>query len=329
MTLYKMNSRDEFSSTCHRIDVHHHISPPNYVAETRDLLLPPAINWTPLKSLDDMEQGGVKTSILSVSSPGVWLGDNRQGRRLARECNEYAAKLVSDHPSRFAMFAALPLPDIEGSLSELEYSLDVLKAHGVGLLTSYNDKWLGDSAFEPVMEELNRRQVVVYTHPDAPLCCRGLLPGVLDATLEFGLDTTRAIANIMFSGTARRFRDIRWIFSHGGGVMPFLNERLVRTPQLNREFVKSVPDGVMSELQRFFYDTAQIGNQISLSALSKTVPISQILWGSDFPYRRNSEYLEPLSVAFSVDDLQDIEFKNAISLMPRLSSETYDLRTSS
>ena len=153
----------------HRIDVHHHVAPPKYIEEMRALLQPPTINWTPERTLADMDEAGVATSITSITTPGVWIGDHAQGRRVARECNDYAAKLAADHPGRFGLFAALPLPDVEASLREIEYGLDTLKADGIGLFTSYRDKWLGDPAFEPVMEELNRRKAVVFTHPEAPV----------------------------------------------------------------------------------------------------------------------------------------------------------------
>ena len=201
----------------------------------RALLQPPTIAWTIEKSLEDMDKAGVATSITSITTPGVWIGDNAQGRRVARECNDYAARLVVDYPGRFGMFAALPLPDIEASLKEIEYGLDVLKADGICLFTSYRDKWLGDPAFEPVMAELNRRKAVVYTHPEAPVCCRGLIPGINEAVIEYGTDTSRAIARLLFTGTASRYPDITWIFSHGGGVLPMLYERFVRAGRLAAE----------------------------------------------------------------------------------------------
>jgi predicted TIM-barrel fold metal-dependent hydrolase len=302
----------------HRIDVHHHIVSPLFVEELRDRLQPPTLSWTPQRSLEDMERAGVATAITSVTTPGVWIGDDEQGRRLARDSNDYAARLAGDHPGRFGVFVAVPLPHVEASLQEIEYGLDVLKADGVALFTSYRDKWLGDGAFEPVMAELNRRKAVAFTHPEAPVCCRGLLPGVHESVLEYGFDTTRAIANLLFSGTAHRYPHIRWIFSHGGGTTPFLAERLIRAPQTRKAIAPAVPNGVMHELRRFHYDVAQIAHPAALAALTKFVPISQILWGTDFPFRCGWEYVKGLAeFDFSAEDLQKIERENALRLLPR------------
>jgi predicted TIM-barrel fold metal-dependent hydrolase len=116
--------RTAASCKLHRIDVHHHIAPPKFVVEMRDLLQPPTLAWTPQRSLADMDQSGVATAITSITTPGIWIGDHPQGRRLARECNDYAARMAADHPGRFGVFVALPLPDIDGSLREIEYGLD-------------------------------------------------------------------------------------------------------------------------------------------------------------------------------------------------------------
>jgi predicted TIM-barrel fold metal-dependent hydrolase len=302
----------------HRIDIHHHIVSPLFVQEMRSRLQPPTLSWTPERSLEDMDRAGVATAITSVTTPGVWIGDDEQGRRLARDSNDYAAKLAADHPGRFGVFVAVPLPHIEASLAEIEYGLDVLKADGVALFTSYRDKWLGDPAFDPVMAELNRRKAVAFTHPEAPLCCRGLLPEVHESVLEYGFDTTRAIANLLFSGTPHRYSDIRWIFSHGGGTTPFLAERLIRAPEIRKAIAPAVPNGVMAELKRFYYDVAQIAHPIALAALTRFVPISQVLWGTDFPFRFGWEYLKGLGeFGFSAEDLRKIERENALTLLPR------------
>ena len=301
----------------HRIDVHHHIVSPGFVAELRARLQPPTLNWTPERSIEDMDRAGVATAITSVTTPGVWIGDDAQGARLARESNDYAARLRSDFPGRFGIFAAVPLPLVEASLAEIAYALDTLAADGIALFTSYRDKWLGDPAFDPVMAELDRRGAVVFVHPEAPLCCRGLLPGVHEYVLEYGFDTTRAITNLLFRGAAYRYRNIRWIFSHGGGTTPFLADRLVRAHLVNKALAQHVPDGVMAELTRFHYDVAQIGDA-ALAALTRLVPVSQILWGTDFPFRNGSDYVEALNAfGFSEADLRAIDRENALRLLPR------------
>src|SRR6266540_2886232 len=192
-----------------RIDVHHHFLPKFHVdammAPGRRASGPPP-KWSPALSLDDMEKSGIATAVLSIAQPGVWYGDNvEEARALARELNEYGARLVRDHPGRFGLFAAIAPPDVQGSLKEIEYALDTLKADGIGLLTSYQDKYLGDPSFALVYEELNRRKAVIYVHPTTPACCRGLVPGIPPGSIEYATDSTRTIAHLVFSGTAMKF----------------------------------------------------------------------------------------------------------------------------
>ncbi len=152
-----------------RIDVHHHIAPPKWLSDVigRDLLQPATRNWSVEKSLEDMDRGGVAAAAVSVTNPGLWFGDVAQSRRLARDSNEFMAGIAHDHPGRFGFFAATPLPDVEGALAEIAYALDTLHADGIGLFTSYRDVWLGNEAFVPVMEELDRRKALVFVHPTA------------------------------------------------------------------------------------------------------------------------------------------------------------------
>jgi len=305
----------------HRIDVHHHVTPPLFRTELQGQLLdlPPMRAWTVQKSLDDMDAAGVATSIASVTNPGIWFGDAEQSRRLARDFNDYAAPLAHDHPGRFGVFATLPLPDTEGSLREIDYAFSTLKADGIGLMTNYGDKWLGDPAFEPVMAELDRRKAVVYTHPVAATCCVQLLPDIRDAVIEFATDTTRAMARIMFSGTAARYPDIRWIFSHAGGTAPFLAERLLRVPAGSKELAARVPNGVMYELKKFHYDLAQASHPYALASLTRLVSTSQMLFGTDFPFRTAADHVNGLAeYGFSAADLRAIDRGNALRLMPEL-----------
>jgi predicted TIM-barrel fold metal-dependent hydrolase len=237
--------------------------------------------------------------------------------RICRESNEYSKKLEADHPGRFGTFAMLPLPNIDGSLKEIAYAFDTLKVDGVGVMTSYGDKWLGDASFAPVWEELNRRKATVYTHPTIANCCLNLVPGVPESAIEFGTDTTRSIASVILSGTSQVYKDINWIWSHGGGALTAFAERFLIqvVKRYQGKFTREIMQG---ELDRFYYDTAQISNAVTLDALAKLVPISQIVYGTDFPYRTAADHSRGVSEHFKGDDLKKVDRENALRLLPRL-----------
>jgi 6-methylsalicylate decarboxylase len=301
-----------------RIDVHHHYIPPFHadaLASRRAGGRPPELS--PARSLEDMDKSGIATAIVSVVQPGVWFGNVEESRSLARQCNEYGARMRQDHPGRFGLFAIIAPPDIEGSLKEIAYSIEVLKAEGIALHTSYGPKYLGDPSFEPVYEELNRRKAVVYVHPTTPDCCRGLVPGIPPSTIEYATDSTRTIAHIVFSGTATKFPDIRWIFSHSGGTLPFLTSRFVRLAAERKP--AHLPNGPLPEFRKFHYELAQGNTPGQIAALLKLVAISQVLYGTDFPFREGAEVNQGIADwGFSAADLRAIESENAVKLMPRV-----------
>ena len=303
----------------HRIDVHHHVSPPTWLEAIRKAKLdnPPLNNWSPQKSLEDMDRAGVAASMLSPTTPQVTFLPRDMAAAIARESNEYSRKLASEFPGRFGVFAMLPMPYVSESLKEIAYAFDVLKADGVGMMTSYGDKWLGHPDFEPVFDELNRRKATVYTHPTSANCCVNLVPGIPDTIVEFGADTTRTIASLILSGRSQRNRDLNFIFSHGGGVLTAIAERLqiqvVSGPPYKGKFTR---ESVDAELQRFYYDTAQISNAVTIEALVKLIPLTQIVFGSDFPYRTSLEHVQGLSKIFGGDKLQAIDRENALRILP-------------
>ena len=302
-----------------RIDVHHHITPPTWLEAVKKAKLdnPPMANWSPEKSLEDMDKGGVATAMTSPTTPQLGFLPAADAARIARESNEYARKVANDHPGRFGVFAMLPMPYVDESLKEIAYAFDVLKVDGIGMMTDYGDKWLGYSEFQPVFDELNRRKAVVYTHPTGANCCVNLVRGVPDVAVEYGADTTRTIVNLIFSGASQRYADINFIFSHGGGVLTAVAERLqiqmVSTPPYAGKITRAQVD---HELNRFFYDTAQVSNAVTIQALAKLVPPSQIVFGSDFPYRTSAEHVTGLAKRFNGSILRGIERDNAARILP-------------
>lgn len=311
------------------IDIHHHYYPPQIIAGWQSYLTrhsggtlsPRVAHWTPQTSLDEMDRNGVAVSVLSLASiPGVWFGlDAGAMRKIARTCNDYAARMAQDHPGRYARFACLPMPDVDGSLTEIEYAFDSLKADGINLSTSFGDRWPGDPRYKPVFEELNRRKAIVFLHPYAPFCCAGISDATPAGVLENPYDTGRAITSLMFTGTLARLRDIRWIFCHGGGVMPMLAGRVEYFAGQRKDLDKIAPNGVLAELQRLHYDTANAAWPVSLAALLKMVAPSQVLFGTDFPYVPTAIQSAALAKGgLSEDALTAIRSGNAARLIPRL-----------
>jgi predicted TIM-barrel fold metal-dependent hydrolase len=206
--------------------------------------------------------------------------------------------------------------DVDATLKELEYAFDTLKADGVGLQTNYGDKWPGDAMFKPVFEELNRRKAVVYVHPLTPNCCNNVVPGIPPGSIEYATDTTRTIAHLVFSGTAAKYPDIRWIFSHSGGTLPFLTGRFVRLWEERKP--AHLPQGPLPEFAKFNYELAQGNTPGQIAALLKMAPIAKVLYGTDYPFRPGAEVNEGIAAyGFSAAEIRAIERENAAALLPQ------------
>jgi len=305
-----------------RIDVHHHLFPPPFVAQLVEhehyLARGVARHWSPQVSIDDMDAAGIATAFTSITAPGFAFIPRERLFAINRECNDFGARMAADHRERFGLFASLPLPDVDGSLREIEYALDTLKADGIGLLTSYADRWLGDPAFAPVFDALNRRRAVVYVHPTVADCCRNLIPGIADWVLEFPVDTTRTIASLLFSGTFARCPDIRFIFAHVGGILPLVAEHLVRAALVDPALGATAPQGVRAQLRALHYDTALRMHSVGISSALQFVDPSQLLLGTDAPLRRSADQLAELHAQRLPDDvLRMIESGNARRLLDR------------
>ena len=317
-----------------RIDVHQHYSSPAYHAllerqaagpATRDtptvrLLVNRFRDYTPGVNIEAMDQAGVATAMVSPTAPGVWFGDVAEARRAAREINEYAAeRMVGDYPGRFGLFASLPIPDVEGSLREIEYAFDTLDADGIALLTSYDDKWLGDEAFAPIFDELHRRGAVVYTHPREANCCPNLVGGVSAQTLEYPTDTTRTIMSLIAGGTASRCPNVKFIFSHAGGTLVSIAGRFLGNSVSAEGLANPAEaDSRLYHVKRFYYDTAGSANYVQIQALKLLVPDSQILFGTDFPFGNPAGTVAGLQASgLKAEELQAIYRDNAVRILPQ------------
>ena len=318
------------TSPARLIDVHqHYVSPDYFAVMTRLNGVNPVqgyalwSKYTPALAIEAMDKAGVATTILSQFSRavGVRFANDEETRRAVRDLNEYAAaRMVGAYKGRFGQFAVLPMPDVDASLREIEYAVDTLKADGVALLTSYDDKWLGDPAFDAVFAELNRRKAVVFVHPIDAACCRPVINGVTPQTLEYPTDTTRAIMNLIVSNTATRCPDVRFIFSHAGGTLVSIAGRFLGDAVSAQNLARAAePNSRLAHVRRFYYDTAGSTNPVQMQSLRLLVPDSQIVFGTDYPFANGpAAHVAGLQDSgLTAQVLRGIYRDNALKILPK------------
>jgi len=305
------------------IDVHTHIASPPAVKKMKErgLMLPPILSeWSPGMHLEHMDSAGITMAVLSSPAAPAFL-DRPQASAVVREMNEHFARLVQDEPTRFGAFATLPMPSVEDSVRETVHALDTLKLDGVAFQSSYEGKYLSHPDYEELLQELNRRRAVVFIHP---ILIKETIAGLHPALLEGTFDTTRNVTAMAEHRIFDRFPDIRFIFPHTGGMVPYIMWRIASNAIKARigdeyEATEELYAAEIAKLERLYYDTA-----LNPGPLPKLIRPSQILFGSDIPFPSKSvlkyqvRAIEALSEELGEESVQAIASENALGLFPRL-----------
>uniref|UniRef100_A0AAU2VKP5 6-methylsalicylate decarboxylase n=1 Tax=Streptomyces sp. NBC_00008 TaxID=2903610 RepID=A0AAU2VKP5_9ACTN len=263
-----------------RVDVHRHLAPPFWkeAAAALDPHVAQIASWSETDALKAMDATGVRVSMLSLTSPAALFGETRAATALARAVNEFGAEAVARRPDRFGLLASLPLLDPEAAVAEAEYALDVLGADGVAVLSNAGGRYLGDHAFRPLWEALDRRGAVVHVHPTSPV---GLadLPG-LQGWAEWPFDTTRTALHMVVNGVLRDFPSLKVILSHAGGFLPYQVTRFEGLAVTNPAVT---PESVHEDLLKFYFDTALSTHPATLRGLLSFAGAGHVLFGTDMP----------------------------------------------
>ena len=301
------------------IDVHHHFEP---TARNVD-----GTAWSIERAIDEMDRSGVTTAI-GYAGP-IFSDDVKSGGKRPRAINDWSAQLCREHPGRFGLFASLAMTDVDAALAEIAYAFDVLGADGVGLATHYDGEGLGAARFQPIFAELNRRHAVVYVHPAGSPC--SIAPTVSYESdlisapwIEFPTNTARTIVSLWAAQTTRRFPDLKFIFCHGGGVLPILLGRIAGFTgwaPVGPERLRSIfPDGVYAAFAAFYFECAQAYAPEAFALIRGLVPPTHLLYGSDFSYFPIAHSAERFGALDISDELRAlIAGGNAAALLPRWS----------
>ena len=323
--------------TTHRVDVHQHVVPPFWAkalpqhggdpsgprsGDPSSSVLP---QWSPESAIDLMDSQEIATGILSLTAPGIVGWDQTERREMARRVNEYTADLVAKRPDRYGHFATVPLPDLDGALSELEYALDTLRADGVILLGNYAEIYLGDPSLEPLWAELDRRQAVVFLHPGLPL---SPVAGVAGPLVDYPFDTTRTAVQLVLNGIVDRYPGARIILAHAGGFVPFASHRFAQLARVFRPDAAK-PTAILASFRRFYFDTALSSSPAALPSLKAFAENGHILFGTDFPFAPSDVVTYFTAKLHAYESLTDdeqtaISHGNASTLFPRLASQPHN-----
>ncbi|WP_158812127.1 amidohydrolase family protein [Beijerinckia sp. L45] len=305
-----------------RIDVHAHYLPPSVkvasVPGQNHMLSSPMPSWSVDEAISFMDRHHIHSQILSlpVSTPDADF----------HKMNDYSASLVAEHPDRFGFFASLPLPDIARSVHEIGYSFDELNADGIVFSSNYGNTYLGNAIFDPIYAELDRRQAVVFIHPDTPPDFESTALGRPGPLIEFPMNTARTVVDMLFAGVFRRYPNIRFLLAHAGGVLPTLAPRISSLGSL--PWVSN-PLGLthgemLANLSGLFYDTAIAGSGSSLWPVVELAGPDQIVFGTDYPPASEGVIAQNIEAVAAFEGLTDQQRAgigaNTAKLFPRLAS---------
>jgi 6-methylsalicylate decarboxylase len=330
-----------------RIDLHCHFLPDGYRATLAghgldNIAGAQVPDWSPELQEHFMQAWGIETSVVSISDPGVYFGDAGEARELARMVNEEGAALVASAPDRWGALASLPLPDVEASIAEVGHAFDVLELDGVALLSNVDGTYLGDPVLGDLYAELDRRGAMVFVHPAVPVERPNLVyPPFL---FEFTFDTTRAFVNLMYLGVFKNYPNVRWIFAHAGGTLPYLGFRM-SLGAFNELVSGNVPHGPPTYYARAYYDTALSISPAALASLREVAPLDHVAFGSDWPFARQLFEIPASDVprwgkevvprdgdpapalrVLGTDERRQVDRGTAEALIPRLSRATTALQ---
>lgn len=314
-----------------RIDVHHHLQPPKFIEWLNEHHPewtggPDIPRWTPEIGLEVMDRNGIATAIASTC-PQLYWGDLEKASYFATYANEYAARVMQDHPKRYGGMGTLPLPDVDAACKEAIYALDDLGLDAIVLFASHGNQYLGDPAYEPLMQVLNERGAIVLIHPcTSPPGANVPKLHIPYGLVEFMADTSRAVTQLLVNGVFERYPRIRWIVSHAGAMIPYINFRM-RFIDLKPEWgSRNAPKGALHYLQNLYYDTAISPSDPMLAALQQFAKPDRILFGSDYPLV-DERVVKMETAVFDASKVLDakahkaIARDNALKLFPRFQAD--------
>ncbi|KAJ5535752.1 hypothetical protein N7513_008938 [Penicillium frequentans] len=332
--LVSCHATSDYLGSNYRIDVHSHAIPNVWTQAMISEGFPvkngtvyndgaPVPEWSLESHISAMDGLGVNYSTISITAPGVsFIKEAKKAKTLARHINLLLHEYTQIYPARLGALCLLPLPFVNEAIEELNFCLETLKFVGVGLYTNAQGIYLGDSALEPVFAALNARNASVFVHPASPTCTSVDLGHPIPMT-EYPFDTVRAMENLLLTGQRARYPDLKIIFSHGGGAIPYLASRIAGVASLSYAGGVAFTE-TMAQLAGYYFDLASATSVIQLTALKSFVGAEHLVTGIDYPYVPLTQAEPGLAGiqgngSFTNEEMGLIKYQNALEIFPRIS----------
>lgn len=245
----------------------------------------PLPKWSVEGQLSFMDQGGIDYAVMSAPVPHLYNGNKKEARKAVRMVNDDLSEVVKKHPDRLGFVGYTPLPDVEGAIAETAHAMDDLGAAGMKVATNMGGVYLGDPLFDPLMEEWNKRGMLVIVHPvRARQRPENAITGTVAAIYEYPADTTRAVLNMIANQIMTRFPNIRWVIPHCGAFLPYMLQRFNGVSQILSSLGMMKTVDVHEEFSKLYFDIAGDPEPNHLQMLRMVADDDKIVYGTDFPH---------------------------------------------
>jgi predicted TIM-barrel fold metal-dependent hydrolase len=258
--------------------------------------------------LEWMDAAGVGRQVLSTHRP-PYLPDEAEGVKAIHLLNDGYAELAHRHPDRFSSFVMLPLPHIDASLKEMARGLDQLGCVGVNMHVTCFNRSVGETEFEPIYAEMNRRGAILFVHPSTNGACTPLINDYkFTAAVGTSVEDACFVLHMIAKQIPYRYPNIKFIVPHLGGPIPMLLNRLDEQGQ-NPGHHPNLAEKPSVTAKKFYYDTVCYGSKAAFTCALEAFGEDHLVTGSDYPvlqdyesYTETFAYIERLGLPKSVTD---------------------------
>src|SRR5579864_6002927 len=232
-----------------------------------------------------MDESGIDISVVSLTCPNVYWGNEEISCLAARESNDTIAEAQDAHPERIRWFTSLPWEYPQAALEELRRTCDN-GASGVMVLANIAGRSLTDPMFAPIWAEIDRRGLPVLVHPTDPPGAEQMDMTKFDLSWSVGFmfDTTLAITRMIFEGFFDQYPNLKIIASHAGGTLPYLAGRFAKGNEVEIPQRRQMKHQPIDYLRHIYYDCITY-SPAALEFLISVVGADHVMFGTDWPHQ--------------------------------------------